>query len=39
LTSLIPYAEECLLPTAHVPPVEDLRAFHATLSKFLDRLN
>jgi 3-oxoadipate enol-lactonase len=39
LTSLIPHAEECLLPTAHVPPVEDLRAFHATLSNFLDRLN
>lgn len=39
LTSLIPYAEEQLLPTAHVPPVEDLRAFHATLSKFLERLN
>lgn len=39
LTSLIPNAEEVLLPTAHVPPVEDLRAFHATLNNFLERLN
>jgi 3-oxoadipate enol-lactonase len=39
LTALIPNAEERLLPTAHVPPVEDPRAFHATLSEFLDRLN
>jgi hypothetical protein len=39
LTALIPNAEERLLPTAHVPPVEDLRTFHATLSEFIERLN
>ena len=39
LTALIPNAEERLLPTAHVPPVEDLQAFHATLSEFIERLN
>lgn len=38
MTALIPGAQEKLLPTAHVPPVEDLKAFHSTLTAFLSTL-
>jgi 3-oxoadipate enol-lactonase len=36
ITALIPNAQEKLLPTAHVPPVENLRTFHSTLMSFLE---
>jgi 3-oxoadipate enol-lactonase len=39
ITALIPGAEERLLPTAHVPPVENVKAFHETLIEFLKRLD
>jgi 3-oxoadipate enol-lactonase len=36
ITAAIPGAVECLLPTAHVPPIEEPQLFHSRLTSFLE---